>query len=101
MRRTRQQKRQGATVDLRREAIDRTCQIRMEGCTGGPCCLCHFRLAGISGMGMKSPDVIAAWGCAHCHAIVDSDKSEGVQLDFAKAVLRTQNELIREGVIQW
>jgi hypothetical protein len=103
MKRTRQQKRQGATVDLRREAIDRTCQIRLEGCTGGPCCLAHWRQVGISGGGMKAPDLIGAWACDSCHKKVDTAErgDAETQLDFARAVFRTQNELIREGVIQW
>lgn len=86
---------------LRREAIDRDCQIRLDGCTTGPCCLAHFRLIGISGMGMKSPDVIGAWACHNCHGIVDTDKSAEVQLDFAKAVFRTQAALIKEGKITY
>lgn len=49
------------TTPLRREAIDRECQIRLPGCEGAPCCLCHFRMSGISGMGMKSPDWLGAW----------------------------------------
>lgn len=76
-------------VNLRREAIDRECQIRLPGCQTAPCCLCHFRLIGISGMGMKSPDWLGAWGCDHCHKIVDSNKDPEIQLDFAKAVFRT------------
>ena len=84
---------------LRREAIDRECQIRLEGCQTGPCCLCHFRLNGISGFGLKSPDWLGAWGCHHCHAIVDTNKSPGVQLDFAKAVFRTIAQLDAEGLI--
>jgi hypothetical protein len=50
-------------------------------------------------MGMKSPDLIGAWGCHYCHGIVDTDKSAEVQLDFAKAVFRTQNTLLKEGKI--
>ena len=103
MRRTRQQKRQGATVDLRREAIGQTCQIRLEGCTSEPCCLCHWRQIGISGGGMKSPDLIGAWGCASCHAKVDASERDNTetQLDFARAIFRTQNELIEREIVQW
>jgi hypothetical protein len=84
---------------VRRDAIDRECQIRLEGCTGGPCCRCHFRMSGISGMGMKSPDWLSAWGCAHCHAIVDSlDRDDyRTRLDFALAVFRTLYIADREG----
>lgn len=103
MRRTRAQKRQAASVDLRREAIGRDCQIRLEGCTGGPCCLAHWRQVGISGGGLKAPDLIGAWACNACHGKVDSTSrgDDAVQLDFARAVFRTQAELIREGIVEW
>lgn len=103
MRRTRQQKRQNAAVDLRREAIDRECQIRLPGCVSGPCCLAHWRQSGISGLGMKAPDAIGAWACHPCHSRVDSSQrdDESVQLDFARAVFRTQAILIAEEKIQW
>jgi hypothetical protein len=51
-------------------------------------------------MGMKSPDHIGAWGCHHCHTIVDGTKDVEIQLDFAKAVFRTQAVLISEGEIK-
>lgn len=90
-------------TDLRRQAIGRECQIRLPGCQTAPCCLCHYRLPGVSGMGLKSPDLLGAWGCAACHEKVDTTHrgDPGVQLDFARAVLRTQAVLIREGVIHW
>jgi hypothetical protein len=50
-------------------------------------------------MGMKSPDLIGAWACHHCHGIVDTDKSAEIQLDFAKGVFRTQAILIRENKV--
>ena len=83
-------------MNLRQEAIGRECQIRLEGCNVEPCCLCHFRLIGISGMGIKPPDQIGAWGCANCHRIVDSYKDPQTQLDFAHGVFRTQAILIKE-----
>ena len=103
MKRTRQQKRQGATVDLRRAAIGRECQIRLPGCMTEPCCLCHWRQIGISGGGLKAPDLMGAWGCASCHALVDTQERDNVetQLDFARAIFRTQHILTTEGVIQW
>ena len=51
--------------------------------------LCHFRLVGMSGMGMKSPDWLAAFGCAKCHQFVDSHKDDATQLAFAHGVFRT------------
>lgn len=91
------------STDLRRQAIGRECEIRLPGCQTEPCCLCHFRLIDVSGGGMKSPDPIGAWGCAACHEKVDVTfrGDPEVQLDFAKAVFRTQNQLIKEGKITW
>jgi hypothetical protein len=103
MKRTRQQKRQAANVDLRAYAGGQSCQIRLPGCKGGPTCLCHWRQIGISGGGLKSPDAIGAWGCDWCHNIVDvtgRDDPE-IQLDFARAIFRTQNELVRAEILVW
>ena len=90
-------------TDLRRQAIDRECQIRLAGCTGGPCCLAHWRQSGISGIGLKSPDLLGAWSCDSCHQQVDmaARGDAEVQLDFAKAVFRTQAQLINEGIVKW
>lgn len=89
-------------TDLRREAIGRQCQIRLDGCLSEPCCLCHWRQSGISGMGLKAYDQIGAWGRASCHDKVDQSERGNVetQLDFARAVFRTQAILIKEGKIQ-
>lgn len=87
-------------MNLRAEARDRDCQVRIPGvCNHNreTTVLAHFRMAGLSGIGMKSPDFIGAWACSACHAKIDSDKSPEVQLDFAKAVFRTQAQLLREG----
>lgn len=83
----------------RSHVIERECQIWLEGCTGAPAGRCHFRLQGVSGMGLKVPDLLVAWGCASCHSIVDSNKSPDVQLQFAKAVFRTLVQRMREGEI--
>lgn len=90
-------------TNLRREAIDRTCQIRLEGCTGSPCCLCHWRQIGISGGGLKSPDILGAWGCASCHDKVDSSErgNDETQMDFARGVMRTIYQLWKEGKVKW
>jgi len=87
----------------RREAIDRVCQIRLDGCNTQPCCLCHFRVMGISGIGMKSPDILGSWGCMSCHRKVDTTERGDVQtqLDFAKGVFRTIAILVDEGKIKY
>jgi hypothetical protein len=83
----------------RSHVIERECQIWLGGCLGAPAGRCHFRLQGVSGMGLKVPDLMVAWGCASCHTIVDTDKSPEVQLQFAKGVFRTQVQRMREGEI--
>lgn len=90
-------------IDLRREAVGRDCQVRLDGCQTIPTCLCHWRQINISGLGLKSPDAIGAWGCAHCHDIVDriGRHDPAVQLDFARGVFRTQAILIAEGKLLW
>jgi hypothetical protein len=89
-------------MNLRRQAIDRECQIRLDGCTGGPCCLAHWRQIGISGLGMKSPDWLGAWACDACHTKVDSTRRGDIdtQLDFARGVFRTLATLYREGKLE-
>lgn len=90
-------------MNLRDEAIGRQCQIRLEGCQTIPTCLCHWRQIGVSGMGLKSPDAIGAWGCASCHEKVDRTMrhDQETQLDFARGVFRTQAILIAEGKLPW
>lgn len=89
-------------MNLRRQAIDRECQIRLPGCQTGPCCLCHWRQIDISGLGLKSPDWLGAWGCDHCHKQVDAARRGDIQtqLDFARAVFRTLHILHKEGRIE-
>jgi len=96
-------KRTTRKTKLRSEAIDRFCQIRLEGCHNAPTCLCHWRQIDISGMGLKSFDIFGAWGCAYCHEIVDriGRGDLQVQLDFARAVFRTQAILVSEGKISY
>ena len=91
-------------MNLRVLAHGRDCQGRLEGiCNRNPqtTVLAHFRLMGVSGLGIKSPDLIGAWLCSSCHDWVDSHKDPQTQLDFAKAVFRTQAKLIEENEVKW
>lgn len=92
-----------AVTGLKKQAMHRDCMIRVSpNCTGDyATVLCHYRLMDVSGMGLKSPDWLGAWGCAHCHDIVDHDHSDEVQLRFAHAVFYTIHQLTREGVLKW
>ncbi len=89
-------------MSLRDQAAQRPCMVRLDGCNADPATtvLAHFRLIGVSGMGIKPPDLIGAWACSACHARIDTDKSDAVQLAFARGVFRTQATLIREGLLR-
>lgn len=78
-------------MNLRKLARGQACQIRLPGCNSNPetTVLAHFRLSGISGMGLKPPDWLGAWACSWCHSYVDGHKDAETQLDFAKGVFRT------------
>lgn len=89
--------------NLRKLAKGKPCMVRIPGvCNGNPetTVLAHYRLAGISGMGLKPPDLIGAWCCSSCHYVVDGDKVSEVQLAFAHGVFRTQAALLKEGVLK-
>lgn len=54
-------------------------------------------------MGMKSPDLIAAWACQQCHEVIDKRRfvkdldPTFVRLAHALGVFRTQKILMEEG----
>ncbi len=91
-------------MNLRDYARDKPCLVRVPGvCNNDPATtvLAHVRLAGISGMGMKAPDALGAWCCSACHAWADGKHGNTAKVDFYEGVLRTQNQLIREGILKW
>ena len=82
----------------RASAAGQPCLIRLPGCLhdSATTVLCHYPLAGYSGMGLKSPDAFGAYGCANCHAVVDGRMARpdgysrnDVRLAHAEGVLRT------------
>lgn len=90
-------------MNLRNYAAGKPCQIRLPGiCNFNPetTVLAHFRMIGVSGMSMKSPDLCAAWACSACHLAVDSAHDDETQLAFAHGVLRTIVKLLEAGVLQ-
>jgi Protein of unknown function (DUF1364) len=94
-------------VNLRKLARGKPCQIRSAVCNHDPetTVLAHYRLIGISGAGLKSPDVMGAWGCSSCHMVVDGQvlgmSKEQRDLLLLQGVMRTQNELIKLGILKW
>lgn len=80
--------------------------VRLPGCLGASetVVLAHYRLAGLSGMGMKPSDLLGAWACAACHDAVDGRKPSEMPRDLlrlyhAEGVLRTIEALEREGTV--
>lgn len=97
-------------TDLRKYARGKPCMIRIAGiCNGNTetTVLAHVRMAGITGMGQKSPDLLGAWACNACHDAVDkrgkiTDLSHGVLAQHhLEGVMRTQSALINDGVVKW
>lgn len=95
-------------TNLRTIARGEECQVRLPGiCTFNreQTVLAHFRLVGMSGMGVKNHDLFGAYACAACHAVcdgqVDSDLTrEERMLALAEGTFRTQALLLRRGIIQ-
>ena len=94
-------------MNLRKLAKGKPCMVRLPGiCNADPATtvLAHFRLSGISGMSLKSPDVIGAWACSACHDAVDRRAHMGLERDYVRlahleGVIRTQAELVSEGFL--
>ena len=67
--------------------------------------LAHIRLQGVSGMGMKSPDLIGAWACSACHDECDgrTHKSglthDELRLALYDGMARTICQLDKEGLV--
>jgi hypothetical protein len=67
--------------------------------------LAHYRLAGVSGMGMKSPDIIGAWACSACHDAIDRRAHTDLERDFVRlahldGMVRTIAQLVKEGLVK-
>lgn len=65
--------------------------------------LAHVRQIGISGMGLKAPDLLGAWCCSGCHSYVDQETKanrETRELLLLRAVMRTQKVLLDEELVR-
>ena len=94
-------------MKLRKEAKGRGCMVRIpEVCNHNSetVVLAHYRLAGVSGIGMKSPDVLGAWACSSCHDAIDRRAHTDLNRDYVRllhleGMARTIAQLNREGLI--
>lgn len=92
---------------LTKSARDRECTIRVpDHClrTTETVVACHVRMSGISGYGIKAPDLFIAFGCFACHQIVDGQRNSEFSADERRLMLlegmvRTQAILLSEGLI--
>lgn len=92
-------------IDLRKFARDKSCQIRVPGvCNHDPATtvLCHYRLSGYCGTGMKPDDLaFGAHGCGSCHKAVDGVSPvagfsrDELRLMHAEGVMRTIAEVLK------
>jgi hypothetical protein len=97
-------------ADLRKLARGRECHIRVPGiCCHDPTRVvgCHYRLPGLSGMGIKASDIFIAYGCQPCHDVCDGRtrtatySRDELRLMLAEGVMRTIAILVKEQVIRW
>ena len=95
-------------MNLRKEAKGRGCMVRIFGIcnhNSETVVLAHIRIAGVSGMGMKSPDLIGAWACSACHDELDGrTRKSGMTRDELRlahydGMARTIMQLHKEGLI--
>ena len=97
-------------INLRKEAKGRECQIRIPGvCNGNneTVVLAHLNNKGLFGVGtgQKVPDIFGAWACSACHDLVDGRHKtieatgRAVKIFHYEGVLRTQNILLKEGIL--
>lgn len=86
---------------LRDSARGQACTLRLDGCRHDPetVVLCHLPV-GMKGIGMKSPDLFAVFGCDHCHAVIDGRaRGHYDARDLLRALAETQMKWIQMGLI--
>ena len=94
-------------MNLRKQAKGRGCMVRIpEVCNHNSetVVLAHVRLTGVSGMGMKAPDILGAWACSSCHDAVDRRNHTDLERDYVRlmhleGMARTIAQLEKEGLI--
>ena len=82
---------------IRRFARGQACTLRMPWCNNDheTTVLCHIRVAGFNGWGMKPLDIFGYHGCSECHR----RESEAGNDDIQRAMMETQTRLYEAGLI--
>lgn len=86
---------------------DQPCYVRLPGiCNGNPetTVPAHVRLIGVSGMGIKAPDILACPACSDCHDAIDRRRYMDLDRDYVRlahheALARWQAELWKREII--
>jgi len=94
-------------TDLTLLARGKCCLIRVPSyCSGDPekSVWCHVRLIDISGMSIKSSDLLGAIGCGPCHDVVDGRTKTTFsygerRLMLLEGMVRTQMWLMEQGIL--
>ena len=94
-------------MNLRKEPKGRGCMVRIPGVcnhNSETVVLAHVRLTGVSGMGMKAPDILGAWACSSCHDAVDRRNHTDLERDYVRlmhleGMARTIAQLEKEGLL--
>ena len=94
-------------MNLRKQAKGRGCTVRLPGVcnhNSETVVLSHYRLAGVSGIGMKSPDILGAWACSACHDAIDRRAHTDLDRDYVRlahleGMVRTIAQLLKEEII--
>src|SRR5450830_2060593 len=98
------------STPIRAAARNQDCTLRLGGiCNFDPATtvLCHSNfLADGKGMGLKAPDIAAAFGCSACHDVLDGRRQrpadlslEQLECAFRVAICRTHEILKAEGLL--
>lgn len=90
---------------LRDSASGQICTFQIPGICNGDkstVVLCHLP-SGISGMGMKSPDYFAAFGCSACHEHFDQNRLEPLikEQTAKRALVRTWGIWLEMGLLSF
>ncbi len=95
-------------MNLRKLAKGQPCLVRVpQVCNGNPdtTVLAHIRMSGLSGIGIKAPDILATFACSACHAVCDGQQAseytpEQRRCFLLEGMARTQYWLVKHGYLK-
>ena len=94
------------TTKIQQSARGKPCQVMLEGCMPENETVVYAHMNG-GGMGTKQSDLFGMYACLNCHDIIDGRKQldppierEWLELQVARAVLKTQKILLRDNLIK-